>query len=264
MLKTVSELFERPLKNGFVIENRYLITGFLGKGSYGMTYYAVDQKTAERIVVKQLRKRKHKTNKQGFIKEAEMLSSLSHPSIPKCLDFVQDKDELFLMMELIEGKNFEELILGESKTISEKESLHYLLEVLKIVRYLHDHQLIHRDLRLPNILLKNDQLFIIDLGLAAFLNEKQKTPAKEKHGSLEKQLFRDLSVESDFYALGHFLLFLLYSNFTPTSKKERSWEEELTLTNETKQIIRRLLKLEPCYEKVDEIILDVVSALKSH
>ena len=190
MLKTLSELFERPLKNGFVIENRYLITGFLGKGSYGMTYYAVDQETGERIVVKQLRKRKHKTNKQDFIKEAETLSSLNHPSIPKCLNFVQNEEELFLMMELIEGKNFEELILGEGKTFSEKESLNYLLEVLKIVRYLHHHQLIHRDLRLPNILLKKDQLFIIDLGLSEFLNEKGKTPSKEKHGSLEKQLFQ--------------------------------------------------------------------------
>ena len=71
-------------------------------------------------------------------------------------------------------------------------------------------------------------------------------------------------MESDFYALGHFILFLLYSNFTPSSKQESSWEEELTLTKNTKQIIRKLLKLEPCYKKVDEIILDVDNALKSH
>ncbi|MFC0271035.1 protein kinase [Metabacillus herbersteinensis] len=262
MLKTLSEFFERPLKSGFVIENRYQITGFLGKGSYGMTYYAVDKKTSERIVVKQLRKRKYKTSKQDFIKEAETLSTLSHPSIPKCLDFVQWEDKMFLMMELIEGKNFEELILGEGQIYDEKESLHFLLEVLKIVKYLHNHQLIHRDLRLPNILLKKDQLFIIDLGLSEFLNEKKNPTSKEKPGSLEKQLFRDLSVESDFYALGHFILFLLYSKFTPSSKKESSWEEELTLTNDTKQIIRKLLKLEACYENVDEIILNVENALK--
>jgi hypothetical protein len=58
--------------------------------------------------------------------------------------------------------------------------------------------------------------------------------------------------------LGHFLLFLLYSNFSlPENKRETSWDQELDISNEAKHIIRRLLQIETEYGNCAEIRADI-------
>ena len=163
-------------------------------------------------------------------------------------------------MDYVDGKNFEDLVLNEGRIFDEKQSLQILMKVLHIVTYLHENKLIHRDLRLPNIIEKDSQVFVIDFGLAIFCDDKQTVTTK--HSSTEKELFREKSYRSDFYALGHFLLFLLYSNFETTSKKEKSWEEELVISKETKKLIKKLLRIETSYDLINEIVIDVEYAIK--
>jgi serine/threonine-protein kinase len=78
---------------------------------------------------------------------------------------------------------------------------------------------------------------------------------------LEKWLYHEISVTSDFYALGHFVLFLLYSNYQVSFRKELGWEDELKLGTASKRMIRKMLKLESCYENVDQNIIDVKNIL---
>lgn len=260
--KLITELLERPLKKEILIHGRFKINSFIAKGSYGMVYNALDIKTNETVIVKQLRKRKKRNRQDLLIKEAKILSALDNPAIPKCIDFLQEKENYFLLMEYIEGKNFEDLILNENQKYSERECLMVLLKVLDVVAYFHEKGIIHRDLRLPNIILKDQQIYIIDFGLAVYADWEEPVPPKPM--PIEKKLFREISVKSDFYALGHFLLFLLYSDFEATSKKESSWEEELDIGDSTKKIIRKMLQVDEGYESVNELINDVENTVKSH
>jgi serine/threonine protein kinase, bacterial len=260
MVKFLSGLLERPLKIGTILQNRYNLIRFIGKGSYGMVYLALDDDTGNKVIVKQHRERKGKNSKEMLEHEAQTLSLLDHPSIPKYIHFFQENQTSFLVMDYMEGKNFEDLVLNEGQIYDEKESLEILLKVLNVVTYLHDNKLIHRDLRLPNIITKDNQVFVIDFGLAVFGEDKETTPTT--HSSAEKELFREKSYRSDYYALGHFLLFLLYSNFESTSKKEKSWEEELIISNGTKKMIKKLLRIEHSYDHISEIVIDLEDALR--
>lgn len=261
MLSYFIDVLERPLKKGMVLRDRYTLSQFIGKGSYGMAYRAFDQKIGTTVVVKQLRKRKRKNKAEyGWLeREARMLSVLSHPAIPKLIDLFDEDQKCFLVMECVEGKNVEELIFHEGQKYNEKESFLILLEVLKVIQYLHENGIIHRDLRLPNILIEENRVFVIDFGLAVFIDEEDPVPIESM--PFEKRLYREVSVKSDFYALGHFVLFLLYSNYQITSKKEGNWEDELQLGIEMKRIIRKLLKLENSYGDIKYIIEDIENAL---
>lgn len=259
MIVTVLDILERSIKKGHLLHDRYKIIHFIGKGSYGLAYQAEDTETGKMVVVKQLRKRKNRSQRGLLEREAKMLSSLQHSAIPALIDIFEEEKRYYLIMEFVEGKNVEELIFYDGIKYNEKESFRILHEVLKIIGYLHGKGIIHRDLRLPNILINGHKVSVIDVGLAVWISEREPIPIESL--PFEKRLYREISFKSDFYALGHFVLFLLYSNYQVSSKKEKSWEEELNITENSKGIIRKLLKLESSYENVEEIILDVDNLL---
>ncbi|WP_269671074.1 protein kinase domain-containing protein [Metabacillus litoralis] len=138
-------------------------------------------------------------------------------------------------------------------TFSEEEALKEVYDVLELVKLFHDIGWVHRDLRIPNILKNGAEKYIIDFGLARFI----KDDTSEQFDSLEKKLFREVSFKSDFYALGHFLLFLLYSSFQPKTREKRSWEEELDITDHSKRILRKMLQLDEPYAEVNQIMKDI-------
>ncbi|XBM33976.1 hypothetical protein AAG663_20640 [Bacillus licheniformis] len=70
---------------------------------------------------------------------------------------------------------------------------------------------------------------------------------------------RAVSVKSDFYALGHFALFLLYSGFTPSDEEEKCWEEELSISSGLKSVLRKMLQIDLPYERAEDIIGDLIS-----
>ena len=86
-------------------------------------------------------------------------------------------------MSVIEGDDLEDLIFFSKKTFNEKESLQILDQLLELVDYLHKKDIYHQDLRIPNMLLKNNELFLIDFGLSQ--REFQLTHFNHHHVSLQ-------------------------------------------------------------------------------
>ncbi|MGM0845714.1 MAG: protein kinase domain-containing protein [Bacillota bacterium] len=259
MISSLKELLNLPLKKGTLLNERYTIHRFIGQGSYGQVYTAKDQKTGQTVVIKQNRQRRGKDSEGMLLTEAQTLSMLNHPSIPKRMDLFKNGKKTCLVMEYIDGANFEDLILNCGHIYDEEESLSILLEVLSIVKYLHNQECIHRDLRLPNIIKNEQGIHIIDFGLAVF-GEKAE-PASSPNTASEKTLFREHSFKSDYYALGHFLLFLLYSDFQPESKQEHSWEEELNITPETRCLIKKMLRIDGSFQHINELYEDTAKVI---
>ncbi|MGG4490553.1 serine/threonine protein kinase [Metabacillus idriensis] len=252
---------ERPLTPGKTINRQYLIKKVLGKGSYGITYLTKDLHDQKYAVVKQLRAYKARSGKgmHSFLREAKIQSSLCYAAFPDFYESFQWEKKHFISMEYVEGKTFEDLIFIQKESFGEKESFHILLKVLKAVKILHDNGIVHRDLRIPNIIMKNNQsIHIIDFGLARRLSDSKEVCKSETKYSGEKMLFREVSYQSDFFALGHFVLFLLYSGYVPSSGKNRSWEDELILSALGKEIIKRMLKLLKPYDSIDELMEEVL------
>ncbi|MFN2746562.1 MULTISPECIES: serine/threonine protein kinase [Bacillus] len=250
-------LFDRPLKEGTILGGRYQIQRVLGMGSYGITYLAKPLGGSDVYVIKQLRQTKAWTSggRRSFDREADILRQLNEPASPRLYETMNSGRSRFIVMEYVDGKNFEDLIFGDGCIFDEKETVRILLEVLHITASLHDKGLIHRDLRLPNIFLTKEGIRIIDYGLACRLTESENVLYRHP----EKRLMRSVSVKSDFYALGHFALFLLYSGYNPTASEEKSWEEELEISAELRSVLRKMLQIDSPYECARAIIADLAS-----
>lgn len=115
------------------------------------------------------------------------------------------------------GGNFEDHIFLDGQVYDEREVFEILYEVLGIVSYFHSKGIIHRDLRIPNILMKENQISIIDFGLAKLKGEGDERAITYEG---EQALMREVHFRSDFYALGHFVLFLLYASYEATEKRK--------------------------------------------
>ncbi|MEH7093330.1 serine/threonine protein kinase [Neobacillus vireti] len=228
----------------------------LGMGSYGHSYLVMDLFTQQMKVLKALRihKRMTKSGKKGFELEKELLKSINHPGFPHFFEEGSDKEKPFYTMEYIEGKNFEQLIFSEGWTITELGAFKIVEELLTLIEYLHSRDIIHRDIRIPNVIFDGSKVRLIDLGLGRYIGQEK----VDKIVTKQIDLRRGVNFQADFYGLGHFLLFLLYSNFSFEShKKEKSWEEELDVSSWAKHIIRRLLQIESAYDDCSQIREDI-------
>ena len=259
MLKVLTlkaaNIMEKRFQQDEIIVQRYQILKHIGVGSYGNSYLVYDRESQQKKVLKALRihKRMTKAGKIDFELEKNLLQSIKHPGFPRFFEAGTYKNIPFYTMEYIEGKNFEQLIFQDGQKYSEIEAFKIAFKLLELIHYLHEQQLIHRDIRIPNVITNGTEIVLIDLGLARKRNQDN-----EEKDSRKRHLRKEVNPQADFYGLGHFILFLLYSNFSfPEKKKESSWEEELEISYHAKHIISRLLQIEVSYESCAEVKLDI-------
>lgn len=249
---------DKPIKEGEILNDCYEVLRVIGTGSYGIVYLCNDLKTKENRVVKQLRPSKCRTKREVelFHKEISVLHRLNHKNLPRFYEAFSYNGSFFYVMNFIEGDNLEDQIFLRKKTFNEKESLLILSNLLELVDYLHEKDIYHQDLRIPNILLKNDIPFLIDFGLA-----EGDSPSRPVYGKQEGIL--DMQ-QQDYYDLGDVLLYLLYTAFSSKNKKALPWTEELSLKKETIYLLKRLLRIEKPYSDTSEISVDLHAALRAN
>ncbi|AGT32009.1 serine/threonine protein kinase [Geobacillus genomosp. 3] len=250
----IARWIDRPHRSGDVLSGRYEVMKELGMGSYGIAYQGRDCDTGQLVVIKQARRTKGEDGRRLLQREADVLARLRHPQIPLLHDMFIEGGQPHLVMDYIDGQTVEEQIFECGITYTERAAFQLLLDVLDVVRYIHAFGIVHRDLRIPNIIWRHGTVAIIDFGLACRTGESIDVHDGDP---LEKRLRREPHPRSDFYALGHFTLFLLYSAYEPANEDEKSWEEELDLSSKARAILRKMLQLDAPYDCVDELIADI-------
>jgi serine/threonine protein kinase len=165
------------IKPGTLINNRYLINRTLGQGGFGRTYLGTDtQRFDEQCVLKEFVPATTNADlilksRELFEREAKVLYQIEHPHIPKFLAWVTDGERLFIVQEYINGKTYSQIIherlTKERKPFSEVEVKEWLLKILPILDYIHNRNIIHRDISLDNIMLPQNQSqpVLIDFGV---------------------------------------------------------------------------------------------------
>lgn len=247
---------DKPIKKGAVLYDRYEVISVIGTGSYGIVYLCNDLKTNENRVVKQLRPSKRRIKKEIklFENEISILRLLNHKSMPKLYDEFSNNGYFYYVMNYIEGDNLEDQIFLNHKTFKEKESLLLLAHLLELVAYLHKNGMYHQDLRIPNILLKDKEPFLIDFGLSKQIVSVD--PFCSSSIELEMK-------QQDYYDLGDILLYLLYTTYSSNNKKVLPWTEELSLEKKTVHLLKRLLRIQEPYSDISELSADLHAALIS-
>lgn len=253
-----------PLKKGTVLHGRYQVSRVLGTGSYGMVYLCRDLQTNEPEVVKQLRPSKCRSQKeiQLFDNEISILRTVNHKNLPELHEAFSHGGCLFYAMSFIDAANLEDFIFLNKKQFNERESLFFLARLLDVVAYLHQKNIYHQDIRIPNILVKNSELFLIDFGLSKSVTladpfSTSQNPLQNKEGEALKLR------QQDYYDLGETLLYLLYTTYSSNNKKALPWTEELSLKKETVYLLKKLLGIHKPYSSDAEISADLQASLKA-
>ncbi|KGR90228.1 serine/threonine protein kinase [Ureibacillus massiliensis 4400831 = CIP 108448 = CCUG 49529] len=246
--KKYHNLFKKYVEN----KTSFSLQDILGNGSYGFAYLLLDEVTGNQYVLKRMRAKHRNDDKQRakFQQEITMLKELDIPNVPNILYDGVLEDIPFYIMDFVNGSTFEQAIFEEGITFSLKESLAIVKDLLEIVNNIHQKGIVHRDLRIPNILIQHNILYIIDFGLAAYIKDDTRMEDIENPKKIENHW-------SDLYYIGHFLLYLLYSNYSPTERKERRWQEELELPPVVEEYIERLLLIQQPFSTTEEAIKSI-------
>ncbi len=199
----------------------YILLEELGKGGMGVVYKAYHSELNQIVALKLLHS-KSKVSEKGrsrFLREIQIMAKLKHENIVQIYDSGEQAGQIYLTMEYIDGQPLEE----KRKELTLREKLQILEKLLGALAYAHEQNIIHRDLKLENILLTRDLTpKIADFGLAKELDEEQEKltesgillgtvhymAPEQAHGNT-----KEIDNQTDIYAMGVCLYRLLTQKF---------------------------------------------------
>ena len=163
----------------------YQIIKFLGKGSFGEVYLATKYNTTELFAAKKISRQlaQDPSFQKYLMNEISILKIARHPNIVKFEEFKETQTDYYLIMEYCNGgclsdclKQYREI---HGKPFPEEIVQHIMCQIISAVKFLHQNRIIHRDLKLDNIMIKyfneqdkqnlnllKAQVKIIDFGFA--------------------------------------------------------------------------------------------------
>ena len=152
------------------LANRFKIISLIGQGSAGAVYAVEDlERGGERVALKILRDQNafDSHTMQRFIEELQVCQRIKHPNLVEAYELLELADTVAFSMELVEGKNLVTLI--GAKPLSTKQLAAIFIQTLHGLEALHRRDLVHRDIKPDNILLRSDgTVKVADLGLVKF------------------------------------------------------------------------------------------------
>jgi polo-like kinase 1 len=159
---------------------KYIKGRLLGKGGFAKCYEftCVDTKriSAAKVVVKSSLVKSRA--KQKLISEIKIHKALHNTNIVGFEHYFEDTDNVYILLEMCTNQSLNELI-KRRKTLTEIEVQCYTIQLIKALKYLHSHRIIHRDLKLGNLFLTDKmELKVGDFGLATkleFEGERKRT-----------------------------------------------------------------------------------------
>ncbi len=160
--------------------DHYDVLDLLGKGGMGEVYRARDTKLNREVALKVMPEifARDAERLARFVREAQVLASLTHPNVGAIYDLIECESRRVLVLELVGGETLAERL--EQGKLPLSEALNIALQIAEALRAAHKKGIIHRDLKPANIKITSDgQVKVLDFGLAKQLHgERQPTDAQ--------------------------------------------------------------------------------------
>ena len=191
----------------------YRIVEKLGEGGMGIVYKAEDTKLDRPVALKFLPPHlaASEQDKARFIQEAKAASAINHPNICTIHDIQEHEDQIFIVMEYVDGQT-----LAEKKhNLSQKQSIEMGTQIADGLAAAHEKGIVHRDIKPENIMVRKDGIVqIMDFGLAKLagvsrLTKEGSTVGTAGYMSPEQVQGQDVDHRTDIFSLG----VLLYEMF---------------------------------------------------
>ena len=180
-----SDIFIQKLENDPFYE--YSKEKLIGKGAYGEVYLVKHNITGTIRAMKVIAKNneEEQLTDEEILNEINILKKIDHPNIVKIFEFYSNKSKYYLILEFCEGGNLYEF-LDENK-LSEFQVIYIMFQILSAMNYCHNMNILHRDLKPDNILIKKSEnglcrVKICDFGTSYIFKKGEKQ--KEAIGTL--------------------------------------------------------------------------------
>lgn len=236
------------------LNSRYIIHKLIADGGMSEVFYAYDKILDREVAIKKLKKQMYSTPHK-IKKEVEFMLSLNHPNIVRIFDFFDEDDDVYIVMEYVEGKTLKELVQASGK-MSVNNAIKYVEQICDALNYAHSQNIIHRDIKPQNIIIDADGTAkIIDFGIAkSKLSEETKT--KSFFGSLyfvspEQISGEQITEKTDIYSTGILLYYLLAGDFPFKGEKEY----DVAISHMEKPIERITTKVSDVPQSVENVII---------
>ena len=186
------------------VDTRYKILEKIGSGSFATVYRAKDEELGREVAIKQLHSEylADPARLERYWQEAQLLASLQHPNIVTIFDIVRERG--WLVMELMQS-NLATRLAGRQVDLRALRAS--LAHVLRALKYLHSHGIIHGDIKPSNLMIDvRRRIKLGDFGLARRVNNAEgsllKGTTKYMAPETVSDDFGDVGPQSDLYSLG--------------------------------------------------------------
>ena len=242
----VEDLIDELQPGAKLLKGQYTITRYINSGGFGITYLAKDSLDRD-VVIKECfpssvcrrskivvaaRSRAHtaelRSIVQLFVREARNLAKIVHPNIVAVHQVFEDNGTAYMAIDFIDGLDLQQVIDGEGPRLTPEHIVKITEKLLHAVGFIHDHDMLHRDISPDNVLIdKNGEPILIDFGAArdqaSQSNRAMSALRVVKDGYSPQEFYIAGSEQgpwSDLYALGA-TLYHLISGDAPVNGQAR-------------------------------------------
>ncbi len=256
------------------VGGRYVVQRVLGQGGFGRSYLVEDaQRFGELCVLKEFfprnaSKRSLQKALDLFKREAKTLYQINHPQVPKFLAGFTQEQRLFIVQEYIDGVTYSHLLRERKRSgdyFSELEVKRWMIHMLQVLEYLHDLNIVHRDISPDNVMYSRDRELpiLIDFGLVNNtmneilsgevdnddLPQSATVVGKFGYSPPEQIQLGQCFPCSDLYALGVTAIVLLTGR-SPRDLMNRDtmewhWQQHVNVSYSFTQVLRQLTHRQP-------------------
>eukprot|EP00927_Polykrikos_kofoidii_P022464 TRINITY_DN20951_c0_g1_i1.p1 TRINITY_DN20951_c0_g1~~TRINITY_DN20951_c0_g1_i1.p1 ORF type:complete len:455 (-),score=73.14 TRINITY_DN20951_c0_g1_i1:517-1881(-) len=260
-------------EHGIHVVGNYILHQKLGQGGFGSVVKGMHSETGEAAAVKFVPKKtfRHVSDSQRVFQEIQALRNLRHPNIIRILDVADHPNSICFIMEFAAGGELRGYV-EKHTALCEEEARTFFKQIVRAVHYIHSKKVIHRDLKLENILLDNhNQCKIVDFGLADYVSTKERMVTDAgTQAYLAPEVYKGCSGDSDPYKIDVWglgvILYALTHGKLPFSRPDEDTCAMLLANNlsfrdevsaEYRRLVMRMLTPSPALRaSVNEITLD--------
>ena len=240
--------------------SEYKISKILGQGGFGKVYLGIHKKTKEKVAIKITNAGgiDNSDDIENIFSESETVKQLNHPNIVKIISFFVIKKTLqtYCIMEYLEGGELLNYVT-EKKKLEEDETREIFKQIISAIEYCHKQKIIHRDLKLENILKvdnKSNKIKIVDFGIAGLCaGHKSEITKAGSTFYLPPEIFKKKNVTAspalDIWAIGCILYAMLVGKLPFVDKSDN-------------RIIQKILETEPDFNKKLKLSHEVIDLCK--
>eukprot|EP00945_MAST-04E_sp_MAST-4E-sp1_P000701 g701.t1 len=188
--------------------------GVLGRGAFGFVFLVRNKLNDERYAMKKISKVTvvEKAQEENIVREKLLLAGMDHPFLPRLYLTAQDKDCLYLVIELLQGGDlFSALVNRPDQVFDRDHSVFYTACIVEALDYMHQQDVIYRDLKPENVVVSSTGVAkLVDFGFAKRCKRSFTVCGTQDYIAPEMILGRGHGKGVDYWALGNVVFEFIY------------------------------------------------------